>query len=412
MVREMSAFLDDVCLISLGHDLNPMPDATEDPGTGVDVAKALADYPGICPVILHSSNHDYVWSMFNELRFSGWEPERTGPAGEDWIETFWLPAARKAVAVGRECPAYHSRPDDYTDRMARARLSLDGLSVGDAFGECFFTEESITEQRLRARSEPPIPWMITDDSIMAISVVDILDRFGEIRRDFLGKAFAERYAKDPYRGYGGLAHSILRQLGEGVSWKRAAASAFDGSGSMGNGGAMRVAPLGAYFSDDIEKLREQAIRSAEVTHGHPEGQAGAVAIAAAAAWAWNHRDRAVEDTGRELLEFCADVTPDGATRRGILRAAELQRELSVATAAKALGNGSGVVSEDTVPFALWCAARHLGDYREAIWGTVSGLGDRDTTCAIVGGIVALSSEERSIPEEWVDARENLAEWID
>jgi hypothetical protein len=36
-----------------------------------------------------------------------------------------------------------------------------------------------------------------------------------------------------------------------------------------------------------------------------------------------------------------------------------------------------VSGQDTVPFALWSAACHLNDYEEALWATVSGLGDRD-----------------------------------
>jgi ADP-ribosylglycohydrolase len=47
---------------------------------------------------------------------------------------------------------------------------------------------------------------------------------------------------------------------------------------MGNGGAMRVAPLGADFADDLDELVRQAPASAEVTHAHPEGQAGAIAM--------------------------------------------------------------------------------------------------------------------------------------
>jgi hypothetical protein len=39
--------------------------------------------------------------------------------------------------------------------------------------------------------------------------------------------------------------------------------------------------------------------------------------------------------------------------------------------------------------------------------TVAGLGDRDTTCAIVGGIVALSAGE--VPQEWIARRETLPE---
>jgi ADP-ribosylglycohydrolase len=82
-------------------------------------------------------------------------------------------------------------------------------------------------------------------------------------------------------------------------------------------------------------------------------------------------------------------------------------DASVDTAVNRLGNGSYVVAADTVPFCVWSAARHLDNYAEALWQTVYGLGDRDTTCAIVGGIVALSADRRTVPDTWLRSREPL-----
>jgi ADP-ribosylglycohydrolase len=178
-------------------------------------------------------------------------------------------------------------------------------------------------------------------------------------------------------------------------------------GSMGNGGAMRVAPLGAYFADDLSAVVDQARASGEVTHAHPDGQAGAIAVALAASWAWENRRRSTGNLRRELLDFVVEHTPNGDTRTGIAKALALAEHASVALAVSALGNGHGVIASDTVPFALWCASRHLDDFVEAMWTTVSGLGDRDTTCAIVGGIVVLRTGRDSIPSEWVSAREPL-----
>ena len=75
-----------------------------------------------------------------------------------------------------------------------------------------------------------------------------------------------------------------------------------------------------------------------------------------------------------------------------------------------LGNGSGLSAQDTVPFVLWCAGQHLESYEEAIWFTLSGLGDIDTNCAMVGGIVVLYSGKESIPPSWLQAREPLPAW--
>jgi ADP-ribosylglycohydrolase len=236
---------------------------------------------------------------------------------------------------------------------------------------------------------------------MAISIVDVLADRGAIDQDLLAELFAARYSLDPARGYGGTAHGILTRLASGENWRQVSRSVFDGAGSMGNGGAMRAAPIGGYFFDHLDRAVEEARRSAEVTHAHPEGQAGAIAVAAAAAWATAGGDRA-----EDLFACVLAHTPDGETRARIHTASRLPLDYDVRTAVSALGNGSRVISQDTVPFCIWSAARHLRDFQEAMWSTVSGLGDRDTTCAIVAGIIALHPAT-SVPPGWLGARESL-----
>ena len=295
-------------------------------------------------------------------------------------------------------------PHDHDARLARARRALDGLSIGDAFGQRFFYAPSV-ESLIDQRAVPKPPWSYTDDTEMALGIVEVLARHGRIDPEHLAATFARRYRANPGRGYGGAAHGILQALGEGVAWRTAAGSVFGGQGSLGNGGAMRVAPLGAYFADDLETAAAQASASAAVTHAHPDGQAGAVAVAVAAACAWRLRGEPGPQRGRQLLETALAHTPPGETRRGLERALHLALDLSPQTAAAVLGNGSRVSAADTVPFTLWCAAWHLDDYPEALWTTVAGLGDRDTTCASVGGIVALAAP--ALPAEWLAAREPL-----
>lgn len=292
--------------------------------------------------------------------------------------------------------------------MERAHRALAGLSVGDAFGECFFSPAQILQLAEGRRSLPPTPWHYTDDTEMALAIVEVLQEKGRIDPDQLASQFARRYLREPRRGYGGTAHEILRAIGEGTAWQVAAGRAFSGMGSMGNGGAMRAAPVGAYFADDPERVIEQARDSAAVTHAHAEGQAGAIAVALAAAGACTLPRH--PDLGWQLLERAAARTPAGPTQQGLHKALALPRGCSVELAVSALGSGSRVVSEDTVPFALWCVAQHPDDYEAALWLTVSGLGDRDTTCAIVGGIVALVCGPGGIPAPWLAAREPLG-WL-
>jgi len=291
-------------------------------------------------------------------------------------------------------------------RLFRAYHSLEGLSCGDAFGERFFIHPDLALSLIKQHSVPAPPWIFTDDTMMAISIVEILEEHDEIRQDQLARSFARNY--DSNRGYGPAMNNLLAEVRRRPeSWRAKAQALFNGQGSFGNGSAMRVAPLGAYFADDVEMIPEQAALSAEATHCHSEAMAGAisVALAAAAAWRFRQSDRLPEST--EFLEWVAQRTPASAVRQGIEKAAILPKGTSVDAAVAALGNGKIVSCPDTVPFALWCSAHHLDSYEQALWATVAGLGDRDTTCAIVGGVVVMYAGVESIPTEWLLAREPI-----
>ncbi|MCC6336627.1 MAG: ADP-ribosylglycohydrolase family protein [Myxococcales bacterium] len=283
----------------------------------------------------------------------------------------------------------------------RMQLSLEGLSLGDAFGERFFGPPGIVTGRIAAREVPPGPWAWTDDTAMALSLCEVLEAHGAVERDALAQAFARRFATEPMRGYGGGARDILTEIGRGTPWELAAGRAFDGQGSLGNGGAMRAAPVGAYFAEDLARVVEEARRSAEVTHAHADGQAGAIAVAVAAALVVRGAD------GPSLLRETLAHVPSGETRDALARALEVPLTTSPEVAAERLGSGARVLSWDTVPFSLWCAARHLDDFEAALWCTVAGLGDRDTTCAIVGGVVALRVGQAGLPAAWLTRREAL-----
>ena len=88
-------------------------------------------------------------------------------------------------------------PADHSERMNRALLSLDGLSIGDGFGDMFFTTTDSIERRLEYRDPPPAPWRVTDDTMMALSIVRSLKRRGHIDQDELATAFAQEYIRDP-----------------------------------------------------------------------------------------------------------------------------------------------------------------------------------------------------------------------
>jgi ADP-ribosylglycohydrolase len=172
---------------------------------------------------------------------------------------------------------------------------------------------------------------------------------------------------------------------------------------------MRVAPLGAYFADGIDAVVREAEKSAKVTHAHPEAVAGAIAVAVATALAACYRG-STPPRRREFIDQVLEYVPHGRVYDMIHRARSLDEGSSIRHAVATLGNGVEISCVDTVPFALWCVGEQLSNYEEAIWWTVTGLGDRDTTCAIVGGIVAAFTGINGIPAEWRESREPLPDW--
>lgn len=291
--------------------------------------------------------------------------------------------------------------------LARARISLEGLSVGDSFGAHFEFESVDWERPKRAfeKRDLPLPiWRYTDDSLMACSIYDTLRQYRNIDPDKLAQSFTQYFDID--RGYGGGAEKLLFDMQTG-DWSTLASAMFAGTGSYGNGSAMRVAPIGAYFSDNIKQVIHYARQSSIVTHTHSEGIAGAisVAIASAIACQLNHKP-----STKDFLNTIIPHIPSSQVKRKLYHTLTLPQNISVQELAKQLGCGWGVSAMDTVPFALWIASKYLDNFEEALWQTISVGGDTDTTGAMVGGIIASYVGQEGIPKKWLEHREELPNW--
>ncbi|WP_435296416.1 ADP-ribosylglycohydrolase family protein [Streptomyces sp. YPW6] len=288
-------------------------------------------------------------------------------------------------------------------RFERALASLRGLSVGDALGSQFFVPANYP--LLRQRALPPGPWQWTDDTEMTCSILAVLAGHGRIDQDALARSFAERHDFD--RGYGPAVNRLLRLVREGGDWRELSSALFQGQGSWGNGSAMRIAPLGAWYADDPEQATHQAEISSYTTHQHREAVVGAMAVAAAASLA---AAPGGPPSPEDLLDGVIALVPRSAVGAGLRRARDMLDYHDAGTVAAVLGNGRRTSAHDTVPFALWSAARRLGSYEDAFWVTAQAGGDVDTTCAIVGGVVA-SGETGAPPSDWLAQTEEPPAWL-
>ena len=100
--------------------------------------------------------------MHNELRFAGWQVDRVGPIGDDWIPKLWLPKARELLAVPKSEVVFR-RPTDHIERLKRVFNSLKGLAIGDALGEMLAYRHGETP-RIICAGLPAGPWFHTDDT--------------------------------------------------------------------------------------------------------------------------------------------------------------------------------------------------------------------------------------------------------
>lgn len=148
----------------------------------------------------------------------------------------------------------------------------------------------------------------TDDTVMTIAVADALlgvDKNADEKTvcDVIIKSMQKWGSKYPHAGYG---HSFREWLKENNPQPYK---------SYGNGSAMRVSAVGWLF-DSIERTREVAHWTAEVTHNHPEGIKGAESVASAIFLARNGSTQAeiknyiVENFGYDLNRTLDEIRPN------------------------------------------------------------------------------------------------------
>lgn len=180
--------------------------------------------------------------------------------------------------------------------------------------------------------------------------------------------------------------------------------------SAGNGPAMRVAPIGAFFYNAPENLSAFTQVCTTITHTDPKAVIGANAIAFTAAWIVrdNLTARPPIDTFCRLLRNIApDNTDWGDLVTRIGNALEI--DSSVTDFATSLGQEREVTGfiYHTVPVVLFAWHRHFGDYSKTLSAVIECGGDTDTTGAIVGALAGLTVGEAGIPKEWIDG---IADW--
>jgi len=165
--------------------------------------------------------------------------------------------------------------------------------------------------------------------------------------------------------------------------------------SLGNGAAMRVAPVAVRFFEDTVVLDAQARASARVTHAHPVGIDGAAVQAAAVAAALEGRDP------------LAAALSAAATHELAVALAELRAATAGGLTPQALGSHGGVpATAGRSVAAAVVAAAGAATFEDAVSTAIRAGGDTDTTGATAGAIAGARFGAFAIPARWRDALED------
>lgn len=253
----------------------------------------------------------------------------------------------------------------------------------------------------------------TDDTQMTIGLAESLAHRGDFDGPDLARRWGENY--EGWRGYGPGGVSACEAWWNGGHWDEAATLLFGGEGSFGNGAAMRAAPVGLLFHNDLPGLRRVAVAQAMMTHRHPLGRVGAVLQAHAIALAVRHSpEEDPLDATQFLYELRAGLPtdePDTASvyARKLDTIIELLRETpSRFVVADALG--TELSAHESVPAAIFAFLLNRDSFRDVVTYAVLLGGDTDTVAAMAGamGGAYLGLAAMQLDEYWWEALENGA----
>jgi poly(ADP-ribose) glycohydrolase ARH3 len=280
--------------------------------------------------------------------------------------------------------------------------ALVGTGVGDSLGAFFEGRFEVILEEIEAIAQSAPVLTYTDDTHMMIGVAESLIRSQGFDGEDMAETFARNYELEPFRGYGPGPPHIFRLVRAGVAWDEAAHRIYRG-GSYGNGSAMRIAPVGVLYHDNLEMLREVAYRSSQITHAHNLGKEGAALQAYAIALAANLEPG--EDFNRhDFLAKLTDFVAETVYRKKLKIIEGLVEKPDRDRVVRELGHG--IEAFNSVPTAIYSFLSQPHSFAQAVFNAISLGGDTDTIGAMTGAISGAYLGVDAVPAEWRDRLEN------
>jgi ADP-ribosylglycohydrolase len=304
---------------------------------------------------------------------------------------------------------------DYLDKFTGTLL---GVSIGDTLGHPF---EGMIRERIHSRftdfkefigSNKKLFSTYTDDTQLTLHTAKALIQGSGYNEDFFIREYVE-WLEDPPIGPGLGCISSIQKLKYGISLKKAA------SNSGGNGTAMRVSPIGLFYSKDTKNLMKFALQSSMITHSHPAASAGAIVVARAIAFLIDKTRGAkfsvddffdviissISNSGEEIWDEFIKILNKVRHNLNISLTAGLIKFSQVGVKAPYFIEdylGKAFVHPytlSTVACAIFIFLKNLNSFEECIFKLATTGGDSDTVGAIGGSLAGAYFGKGNIPSD-------------
>ncbi|XP_055442992.1 ADP-ribosylhydrolase ARH3 isoform X2 [Bubalus kerabau] len=307
--------------------------------------------------------------------------------------------------------------------LSRFRGCLAGALLGDCVGAVYEARDtvdltSVLRQVQDLEPDPGSPGSArtealcyTDDTAMARALVQSLlakEAFDEVD---MAHRFAQEYKKDPDRGYGAGVITVFRKL---LSPRcrdvfEPARAQFNGKGSYGNGGAMRVAGISLAYSSvqDVQKALavHLALQGESSTEHFLEQLLG-------------HMEE-LESDAQSVLDARELGMEERPYSSRLKKIGELLEQDSVTREEVVSELGNGIAAFESVPTAIYCFLRCMepdpeipsafNSLQRTLVYSISLGGDTDTIATMAGAIAGAYYGMEQVPESWQQSCEGYEE---
>jgi ADP-ribosyl-[dinitrogen reductase] hydrolase len=300
-----------------------------------------------------------------------------------------------------------------------------GVAIGDTLGQPF---EGWLREQIQSNVNNFQEFVMknknlfntyTDDTQLTIHTARALIEGSGFNIDNLVRAYVN-WLDDPPIGPGYGCLTAIKKLKYGISWKEAA------SNSGGNGTAMRISPIGLFYSDEPEKLKKVAYQSSLITHSHPAAAASAIVIARAISYLIGKNPEngfsmydffntiidsisgSHEPIWNEFISILKKVKDNLGTpiNAGLIKFSQIGVK-SPFFIEEYLGKAFvHPYAISTVACAIFIFINKLDSFEECIYELAGAGGDSDTVGAIGGSLAGAYFGMKNIPIELVDLLKN------